>query len=301
MKKVSVSLFICVVMVAILTPFSRASQVITEDTRTWAKEVLEEEKDLEALKGSNTLAVLYFNNKSGDKSLNPVQKGLTLMLITDLSNVSGIQIVERVRLQALMEEMGLGTSGLVKPDTEADVGKLIGAEWIVGGDILESIKVQANLLDVPLQKILGQPAAEGALSELLQVEKDVLFAIIELLKIELTPEEEAMLKKPCSSDVAALSDLFRAVDESDKEHYKKAANLYEEAIKKDPAICVAGAALEELQTLGLLKAAKRTEDILFSLKDRTSLTDQFPPEDATKGSVPPKNVTANTDITIIFE
>jgi curli biogenesis system outer membrane secretion channel CsgG len=59
------------------------------------------------------------------------------MLITDLSEVKGLQIVERIKLQALVEEMGLGASGLVEANTAPRVGKLLGAQWLIGGDILD--------------------------------------------------------------------------------------------------------------------------------------------------------------------
>ena len=78
-----------------------AGQVVTKDARSWAKKVLAEEKALSTVAARNTLAVLYFQNRTGQSSLDPLQKGLTLMLITDLSAVKGLQIVERIKLQAL--------------------------------------------------------------------------------------------------------------------------------------------------------------------------------------------------------
>ncbi|MBI5199443.1 MAG: hypothetical protein HZA09_05445, partial [Nitrospirae bacterium] len=169
----------------VLTSSTWGGQVVTKDTRLWAKEVLKEEKALQAKEGRNTLAVLYFQNRTGQSALDPFQKGLTLMLITDLSTVRGIQIVERVRLQALIEEMDIGVYGLIEPDTAPQVGKLFGAQWLVGGDILEGqptqLQIQSNLLDVPVQKTIGQSMAKGNLSDLFRMEKEILFDIIKLL------------------------------------------------------------------------------------------------------------------------
>src|SRR4030067_3126095 len=113
---------------------SWAGQVITEDARLWARKVLKEEKTLQTVEGQNTLAVLYFQDKTGQMELDPLQKGLTLMLITDLSGVKDLQLLERGRLQALIEEMGLAGSGLVETGTAPRVGKLSGGQWLGGGD-----------------------------------------------------------------------------------------------------------------------------------------------------------------------
>ena len=273
-----------------ITSSSWAGQVVTQDIRGWAKKVLEEEKTLQALEGKNTVAVLYFQNKTNQSDLDPLQKGLTLMLITDLSKVGGLQVIERVRLQALIEEMGLGTTGLVAPGAAPRVGRLLGAQWIVGGEILkgpaDQLNLQSNPLEVPTQKILGQLMTGGQLEELFRMEKDLLFEIVKLLKIDIKPIENE-LRKPCSTNLRALMALFRAIDASDQKNYESAAEFYEKALKEDPAICIAKEALKELERLKLVPTAKRSPSLLRSLREGTSLTDQLTPTPETKREIRP--------------
>ncbi|MDI6753810.1 MAG: CsgG/HfaB family protein [Thermodesulfobacteriota bacterium] len=288
----------------VLVSSSWAGQVVTKDAKLWAKKALAEEKALPALTAPNTLAVLYFQNKTGQSGLDPLQKGLTLMLITDLSAIKGLQIVERVKLQALVEEMGLGASGLVEAGTAPRVGKLLGAQWLIGGDILqgklEQLKIEANTLEVDTSKLLGPSLTEGKLTELFRLEKELLFEIIKLLKIEVKPEEERALKKLCTTNLRALTDLFRGVEASDRGNYEKAAEYYEKALKEDPNICVAKGALDQLKDLGLIKVPKRSREMLRSLRERTSLTDQLSPEDATKRERTLKDVPAPVNIDLLF-
>jgi len=82
-----------------------------------------------------TVAVLSFTNGSGDAQYDPLGKGIAAMMITDLSNVGSIQLVERERLNDLTSEMQLQHSGLVDPATAARVGKLVGAQYVVTGAI----------------------------------------------------------------------------------------------------------------------------------------------------------------------
>jgi len=288
----------------VLTGPAQAGEVVTKDARFWAQKALAEEKVLPAMEVRNTLAVLYFQNKTGQPALDALQKGLTLMLITDLSAVKGLQVVERVRMQALVEEMGLGVSGLVEKDTAPRLGRLLRAQWLVGGDIFpgkpDQLKIQSYPLDVPAQKILGQPAAEGLLADFFQLEKELLFGIIGLLKIEITPEEDKKLRKLCSTNMRALMELFKGIEASDRANYEKAAEFYEKALQEDPGICVAKGALEQLKDLGLIAVKKRSREMLRSLRDRTSLTDQLPPEETTKRVKTPKEIPSPVTIDIRF-
>ena len=278
--------------------------MVTNETREWAKNTLQEEKSLHAVAAKNTLAVLYFQNKSGQEELDPLKKGLALMLTTDLSSVKGLQVVERVKLQALVEEIGLGVSGLVEPGTAPRVGKLLQARWLVGGDITGTretrLRIQSNLLDVSSTKIAGQPVSEGILTELFRIEKDLLFDIIKLVSIKITPEEELRLRKPCSTSSKALFSLFEGVAASDRQEYEKAAGLYEKALKDDPNICIASDAMNELHKLGLISEKKKSSDLLRALRDSTSLSNQLTPKDEAKRKFTPKDIPTTTNIEVIF-
>ena len=265
---------------------SWAGQVITKEDRLWAKRILAEEKSLGAPSAPNTVAVFSFQNKTGKQKLDPLQKGLALMLITDLSQVKSIQVVERVKLQALVDEMEFGKSGLVDMDGAPRVGKLLGAQQLVGGDLQKgqshSLQINALFLNTQTAEILKQHKSEGELAELFNLEKNIVSDVLKFLAITPTPEEEKKLQKPLTKSIKAAMDLFNGIAASDKGDYLKAARFYKRALKADPAISHAQEALGELQNLGLVPNAGSSASLLRSIKDQTSLTDQLPSEDATK-------------------
>jgi len=259
MKRKLFSALISFVLIWVaLTAPVLARQVVTEDVKSWAKQAVEQEQALEGISAPpNSVAILYFFNKTDWSNLDLLQKGLAIMLMTDLSKVEEIQLIERVKLQALVDELDLGVSGLVEPDNRSRLGKLLGAEHLIGGDILKSkieeFQLKANLLKVPTEKVFGQPMVDGKLlAELFRMEKDLLFEIIEELKIELSPELEAELRKPGCS-LQALLYFFEGIEKSDVEDYEKAAEFYEKALQEDPDCYLVQEALQELLDLGLIE------------------------------------------------
>lgn len=130
---------------------------------------------LSAWAGPGTVAVLYFENR-GQPELEPLKVGLTQMLISDLQPGAGqsYTVVERTRLQEILDELELGHSGVVDPDTAAKVGKLLGAEWLVLGGYFQfgpTFRVDAQLVKVETGVIHFAHGEHGAPEQFIDVEQ----------------------------------------------------------------------------------------------------------------------------------
>jgi TolB-like protein len=254
----------------VLTSSSWPGQVITQEVKLWAKKALQQEKTLKTTTAPNTLAVLYFHNQTGWSKLDLLQKGLTLMLITDLSKIKEINVLERVKMQALVEELGLGISGLVEAKSFPRVGRLLGAQHLVGGDIVkgktEAFQLTSHLLKVPTERVFGQAMAAGKLPlELFRMEKDLAFEIIKLLKIELLPELRKELEKPLTTSTEALFHFLQGIKYGDWGDFDKAKESHVAALNEDPDFALAAEALEEIESLSLeeKKACKKDRNRLL--------------------------------------
>jgi len=268
MKNSSIFRSLCLVMVWVyLTAAAQAGQVVTSDTKTWAKQTLnyaKTEKKLAPISATNTIAVLYFNNKTGQEELNALQKGMAIMLITDLAKISTIQVVERIKLQALLDEMELGGSGLVDQTTAPKVGKILGAYYLSNGDIVSGkttqLKIDPVIIDVPFGTTAPQTASSGNLQDVFRMEKEILFGIVEQMKIYLSPREKEELDIPFAASSAAALAFFAGVNLSDAGKYTQAVGMYEKAVALDQNFTVAKDALQELKTLGLTKGTETTKN-----------------------------------------
>jgi TolB-like protein len=234
---------------------AQAGQVITKDDREWARQALQQEAHLGAIDSSNSVAILNFHNKTGQKRLNALQKGLALMLITDLSKIEHLFVIERIKIQALVDEMNFGETGLVDPGSAPKVGRFLKAYYVVNGDInegsIEELGISSSVLDVPFENITDLEDAQGNLDQLFQLEKEILFGIIDELKITVSPEKKKELMKPLSYSSAALLALFLGIDHSDKGEYAEAAKMYDRALVEDPDLQIARDSLQELKDMGL--------------------------------------------------
>jgi tetratricopeptide (TPR) repeat protein len=80
-----------------------------------------------------SIAVQAFVNQ-GDPNYRAMAKGLAAMIIADLSKVPGLKVLEREKVQLLVEEVKLGDSGLADRSSAVRSGRLMRAEKVVVGN-----------------------------------------------------------------------------------------------------------------------------------------------------------------------
>ena len=148
------------------------------------------------------IAILYFDN-SGDASLEKLKKGLADMLITDLSTVKSLSIVERARLEEILKEQKMSNSKSFDPATASKIGKLLGAEVILTGGFFEmmgTFRVGARFIDVQTGKILKSDGVEGETAKFFSLEKQLVNKIITNLNVKLSVDEQSSINKSAKEE-----------------------------------------------------------------------------------------------------
>ncbi len=82
---------------------------------------------------TGSIAVVPLSNRSDEKYA-VLAKGLTALIIADLSKVPGIKVLERGKIQKLLDEMKRSRSGLTDRETHVRTGRLLKAEKLISGD-----------------------------------------------------------------------------------------------------------------------------------------------------------------------
>ncbi len=88
--------------------------------------------ELNKKKGA-TVAVIPLQNSTGLSQYDGLGSVLAEVITAKFSEVEGIRLVEREKLEALLEEMKLGASGAIDARTAARIGNLLGAQVITVG------------------------------------------------------------------------------------------------------------------------------------------------------------------------
>lgn len=100
---------------------------------------------------SARVAILYFDYSGADEEMQFLRKGLAHMLVTDLSDTSGLTLIERTDLEAVLKELELGKTRKIDRSTANKIGKLLGARYLVTGGYFSfrgKLRVDAKVIDV---------------------------------------------------------------------------------------------------------------------------------------------------------
>lgn len=150
--------------------------------------------------------------------------GLALadMMITDFSLTNALTVLERAQVQALVDEMNLTEAGLAEPNTGARSGRMLRAEHVVQGAVTVTgaagVEIDADVVNTDAGASAGTARGADALEQIFDAEKEVVFGVLEVLGVELTPAEIEAIDENRAANLLAFLAYgrgLRALDEGD--------------------------------------------------------------------------------------
>jgi len=123
-----------------------------------------------------TIAIAYFDNVSGLEEQNALIKGLANMLISDLSDIDVIRLVERDRLEEILIELELSNTQFINKQTAQQLGRGLGANHIIIGSFInigDNLRIDARLVDVESGMVIISNNVEGKSNDIFQLSKDI--------------------------------------------------------------------------------------------------------------------------------
>jgi len=187
----------------------------------------------------NTVAVMPFRYVGRDSTLRPLERGLAALVVTDLSRVRRLRLVERERLQVLLDELKLAEGGRVDPATGARSGRLVGAGAMVQGQFQEvptqSLRIDATVVRASDAQITASGSGADRLQALFDIEKAVVFQLLDRLSITLTPAERQLISERPTRDLQAFLLYSRGLEAQDRGDFAAAAQAFQGAARIDPS------------------------------------------------------------------
>lgn len=192
--------------------------------------------------GMKTLAVMDFTNTSVDEKerFDPMQQGFASMMINYLEGSTDLKVVERERIQWLLDELELQRDeGIVDQSSAVRTGKLLGATAVLFGAFTVSGRqmwISARLVKVETGEIL--------LAEQIFGKQDEFFELIEKLSDQVTEAIGVELASTGRSEGGGSGGQTRSLDAQlsysqglgliEQEKYQEAYDKFLEALEYDP-------------------------------------------------------------------
>ncbi len=191
--------------------------------------------------GRNSIAVLPFTNLSGDPARDYFSDGISEELLNLLARVPGLQVAAR-------------TSAFAYKGRNVDirqVGRELGVETVLEGSVRQSgdqLRITAQLIDTTSGFHLWSETYDRRMADIFQVQDEIAAAIVDKLRIQLAPKEQQLAQR----DKAPTQDLeayeyylqARAIwQRRGEDNLRRAIELYQSALARDPAFARAHAAL----------------------------------------------------------
>jgi TolB-like protein/Tfp pilus assembly protein PilF len=183
-----------------------------------------------------SLAILPFVNLSGDPKQEYFADGMTEELIAELGQVSTLRVISR-------------TSAMTYKGTKKTV-PVIARELHVDGILEGSIEREGNKVRVIIQLIdsrtdehIWAHSYERDMTSALELQGEVARAITDHVRIELTPQQEAHLKRARRAEPAALELHLQGMQWLNSGNPRAAIELFRQAIEEDPDYAPAHASM----------------------------------------------------------
>jgi serine/threonine protein kinase/Flp pilus assembly protein TadD len=224
-----------------------------------------------APKIENSIAVISFENQTGDKGYDYLQKVIPNLLITNLENTGLHYVVTWERMHDLLKQIGKNDVEIIDRDLGFDVCRLEGIEAIVlgfftkAGDVFHT---DIKVLDTETKKILKSYISKGeGVDSILKTQIDELSREISeglgiaRQKIELTG---AQITDVTTSSMEAYNYYIRGKDDFEKFYWEEAGRFLKKATELDPTF--ASAYLYLFYTYDRLENAKAANEALKKAK-----------------------------------
>ena len=236
---------------------------------------------------SPVVAVLYFDNNSFGKDradYDGLGKGIADLLITDMASNPSMRVVERDRIQSILQEQSLVQTKSIDPQTAVRLGKLLGAQYMITGGFMSDSKgtllVTSRVISVETGAITNPVKLQSKSDDVLGLIGQLSTKLNTELKLPAPARQtgEAEQKKPAGVGEASAKQPARqapatqvaqntsaksrkldvktallyskALDEQDSGNRQKAAELYRAVLEKFPDFGPAQQNLAKVQKSG---------------------------------------------------
>src|SRR6266550_2627521 len=177
-----------------------------------------------------SIAVLPFNNMSGDSEQEYFSDGITEDIITDLSKVSGLSVVARHTAFTYKN----------KPVNVQEVGRELGVAYVLEGSVRKAgarVRVTGQLINSKDGTHIWADRFDRELTDIFAIQDEITHAIVEQLKVKLHPQERKSIYQAPTDNIEAYTYYLKGrqfMQRHSKSNYQLARRMFANAVGLDP-------------------------------------------------------------------
>jgi len=225
---------------------------------------------------SNSIAVLPFDNLSGDPEQAYFVAGMQDALIAGLSRISALRVTSKTSTARFKETV----ESLPRIAAQLGVAKLIeGSIYRVG----DRVRISVQLVDAGLDKHIWSETFEQEVKDVMLLQSEVAQAIAQQVEVAIRPEEQNQFESAESIDPVAYEAYLKGnfhVERFTPQDMKLAAQYYQQAVDIDPDNAMAYAGLAKLcafqAQVGMIRPQEARERCLLPILKALQLDDSLP-------------------------
>jgi TolB-like protein/Flp pilus assembly protein TadD len=200
-----------------------------------------------ARKIDKSIAVLPFENLSGDPDNAYFADGMQDDILTNLSKIGDLKVISRT---SVMSYRGSGTRNA------RDIGKALGVATLLEGSVRHvgnRVRVNVQLINANNDEHIWAEDYDRELTDVFAIQTDLAQKIVYTLQAKLSPNEKARLDRQPTQDPNAYLLFVQAHDYANRtdmfqDTSLKAEQLFEQAIKLDPNFSLSYAGLSMVES-----------------------------------------------------
>lgn len=187
--------------------------------------------------GLQTLAIVDFTNNSLDdrERFNPLEGGFASLMVHQLNGATGLKVIERERIQWLLEELDLQQEeGRVDQNTAVRTGKLLGANAVLFGSFMKhrnELRINARLVKVETGEILMTEQVAGKDKDFFELAEKLSLKVAQ--GINITTQKTQIGERSDTRSLDAMISYSEGLEFLEKEDYQAAYLKFQEALEYD--------------------------------------------------------------------
>jgi serine/threonine protein kinase/tetratricopeptide (TPR) repeat protein len=196
--------------------------------------------------GKPTVAVLYFDNLTGDPEQDWLRTGLTDMLVTDLSQITAIKMVGTDRIYSILKDLDMLEDPVTSAEVVRQVADQAGAQTVLLGSFAkagDTLRINVKVQDATSGEILSTERVDGPGG-------DNIFNLVDELSggirqhFDVSNEaipvySDRMLMNVTTTSVEAYRYYAEGIHLGDQGKDEEAIPLLERAVEIDPTFAMA--------------------------------------------------------------